>query len=204
MSAFKEGLKLGFMFQILLGPVCFYLLQLVINYGFMVGFWSSIGVAIADGIYILLAIFGLDKIFKKFPKLKNVSAYIGMIILCGYGISVIIDAIFIDSNTINNNIIGNSFIFFIYSFILTLSNPITILYWSGNFAVKITNYSNKNIIYLIGLGAFISSPIFLVVWITMGYIFGNFIPNDFLIYIKIGIGILLIYYGIRIYKMQGF
>lgn len=75
MNVFKEGLKLGFMFQFIIDPICFFLLQVSIKDGFIVALWGSIGVSISDGIFIILAILGLGTIFEKFPKLKQISGF---------------------------------------------------------------------------------------------------------------------------------
>ncbi|MDE6886293.1 MAG: LysE family transporter [Helicobacteraceae bacterium] len=203
MNAFKEGLKLGFMFQFIIGPICFFLLQVSIKDGFIVALWGSIGVSIGDGIFIILAILGLGTIFEKFQKLKQISCFIGMLILSLYGLYIIFGALMQDFGTKETLKVSlHSFKALFYGLIITLSNPITILYWSSSFAINLASRKEKGSkkeIYLLGFGAFITTPIFLIVWVGFGAYFGKLIPQSFMPYIQGSIGVLLIYYGIKTY-----
>ncbi|RDU63498.1 LysE family translocator [Helicobacter sp. MIT 14-3879] len=199
MNAFIEGIKLGFMFQILIGPICFFLLQVAISDGFLIALFGSLGVTIGDGIFIILAILGVGKIFEKFPHLRKISGFIGMLILISYGIYIIINSILLSTEHNPQNTIKNGLEILCYGLILTLSNPITILYWSGSFAIHLSKMTIKRNIYKLGLGAFITTPIFLIVWVGLGAYFGKFIPKWAIFYLHISIGILLCYYGIKTY-----
>lgn len=200
MHIFIEGLKLGFMFQFLIGPICFFLLQIAIKDGFIVALWGSLGVSIGDGIFIILAILGLGKAFDRFPKLRRISSFIGMLVLVGYGLYIIIDTIFLQSSVQDSaTSFKNALELVFYGLLITLSNPITILYWSGSFAMILSSYASKNDIIWLGFGAFITTPIFFLFWTGFGAYFGRFIPGEVMYYLHIIIGILLCYYGIKTY-----
>ncbi len=199
LKVFIEGLKVGFMFQIIIGPICFYLFQVSITYGFIAGISGAIGVSLADLLFIVLAILGVDKILKKFPSFRRTSAFIGMIILILFGIYFIAQSIFYTAQSQHSIAPNQNVKIFIDTVILTLSNPITILYWSGSFSIIAAKYHAKNELCALGFGAFITTPTFFVFWVAFSAFFGTFLSQEAIKILRFAIGIVLIIYGIRLY-----
>jgi threonine/homoserine/homoserine lactone efflux protein len=100
-------------------------------------------VTIVDYLYITLAILGIGKLLER-KKIKKVFAIISSIILIIFGLMIIKN---ITSIGIINNIDSSSnlWISFISVFFLTISSPMTIVFFTSLFATKAIEYNyNKN------------------------------------------------------------
>ncbi|MEG0562288.1 MAG: LysE family transporter [Cetobacterium sp.] len=193
-----EGFKFGMLLQIAIGPVCMYIFSLGVNEKFFMAFFGVLGVVLADGIYILLAILGIssflknEKIQKKFNILGSIIIIIfGMELFLGYfGISILPKL-----NIFQNS---NSNLPFIKAFLLTGANPMTILFWMGVFSTKTSDSSfTKNSICLFALGSLLSTLLFLSLIAFIGSTTSNFLPERYLSILSAIVGISLIYFGIK-------
>ena len=159
---FLKGLRFGMIIQFAIGPVCLFILSTAINTNFMNSLIAVFAVVIVDAIYIILAIFGIVS-FIKIPKYQLIFKVLSGLIVLLFGINIIM-------NNIGFNFIPNINLFsfnkesnsFIYAFVLTASNPLTILFWSGVLSSKIIddNLKNKDLKYF-GFGCISATFIFL-------------------------------------------
>ena len=92
-----------------------------------------------DTIFVLLAIFGIGSLLEK-PGIKFILKYFGMIILIYFGLGIILAAFGINIIPVLRSSAPSSMLTnaFITTFILTASSPLSILFWSGVFATKVS------------------------------------------------------------------
>lgn len=193
-----KGFKFGMLLQLAVGPVCFFIFQLAsVN-----GFWSAeigvFAVVLVDGIYILAAIIGIASLIEN-EKVKFLLRYFGAIILFMFGFNILLEVFsisllpsftIVDSLSVNNS--------FLKGVILTASNPLTIIFWAGVFSTKIIGENmDKSDIYLFGIGALLSTLIFLSVVAGVGSLTQQFLSENLKNVLNIIVGIVLIFFGVK-------
>ena len=135
MKNYLDGLKFGMILQLAVGPMCLMVFNTAKNVGFIVAITLVLAIALVDAFYIILASLGVSKILDK-PKIKKAFKILGFFVLVIFGTNIILNAFNIniipelDLNPTSSNI-------FIQGLILTLSNPITIVFWGSILTTKI-------------------------------------------------------------------
>ena len=91
---------------------------------------------------------------------------------------------------------------FVSTFILTLSSPLTILFWTSIFTNKAIEYSlDKNELVFFGLSAGLATLVFLGCSVSIFSLFNLMVPTIVFQILNIFVGLLLIGFGIiRIIK----
>lgn len=184
--------------QFAIGPVCLFIFKTAALNGFYTGEIGVLGVTSVDGIFIIAAILGIASIIDR----NNIKLYLkifGSIILFLFGFSTVLDQFkFNFIPNVNINHIFNSDNVFISSVIIAASNPLTIIFWAGIFSTKIVEEDiKKQDIYLFGFGSVLSTIFFLSLINLIGSFTRRFLPNKIIRLLNIVVGILLIYFGIR-------
>lgn len=135
-SIMLNGFLTGLLLQIAIGPVFFFILNISLQKTVIDGFFAVIAVTLVDYIFIALAVLGVGKLLEK-HKIKLTLGITSSIVLILFGIIMIIS---IDQNkmvNISNNIIESNYISsFISAFLLTVSSPLTIVFWTSLFATR--------------------------------------------------------------------
>jgi threonine/homoserine/homoserine lactone efflux protein len=193
-----KGFKFGMLLQLAIGPVCIFIFQMASLKGFYIAETGVLGVALMDGFFIIVAILGIASMIDK----KNIRVFFkifGATILFVFGFSTILsqfDISFLPSLNMQN--ISNSNNVFIRAVILTTSNPLTIIFWSGVFSSKVAeeNMKRKDV-YLFGFGALTSTIFFLTLIAAIGSFAKVFLPTNVIQVLNIIVGLLLIYFSIR-------
>ncbi|BCJ92762.1 amino acid transporter [Anaerocolumna cellulosilytica] len=196
---FCKGFCFGMLLQIAVGPICFFILQTAANSGFLIALTGVLGVTLVDGLYILAAILGLGTFLDKYPKAKKLLQYSGALVLIVFGLSAILGSFHIrllPSLTLVNSAKYTNV--FINTLLLTLSNPLTILFWAGVFSAKIAEgQMKKQDFYAYGMGALGSTMFFLSITAALGSLMHTYIDTVITNGLNILIGIALLYFGIR-------
>ncbi len=201
LSTFFHGIKFGMLLQIAIGPVSLFILTTAINSNFLNSFLAVLAVALVDAIYITLALLGAVS-FLHDKKNEAFFNWLSAIILILFGIDILLDTLgihlFPTLNILNTGSTNSSFI---YAFVLTLSSPLTILFWVGIFSERITEkrYKNKDLYYF-ALGCLSSTLIFLTSLSFIGSTFHYILPAMMITALNVIAGITMIYFGIRIFK----
>lgn len=201
-----KGFKFGMFLQIAVGPVSIFVFNMANRNGFFQAEISAFAVTIVDAIYILLAILGIASLLEK-DKVKFIFKMFGAIILVVFGINIILGVFGIEIlpslNSINN--LANSGLYnaFILGFIITASNPLTILFWTGVFASKIAeeNLIRKNLIFF-GIGAVIPTLISQTIFAFIGSLTKKFMPDEIVSILNIFVGASLIYFAIKLLRKK--
>ncbi len=197
MKRYLDGLKFGMILQLAVGPMCLMVFNTAKNVGFLVSLTLVLAIALVDAFYIVLASLGISKILDK-PKVKKVFKIIGSLVLIVFGINIIL-------NVFNINIIPglnlkpNSSIIFIQGLVLTLSNPITIVFWGSILTTKIIEDNlNKKELAIFSIGLVSSTIIFLTFVSVLGTILSSFIPENISNVLNIMVGILIVFFGVKL------
>lgn len=194
-----KGFRFGILLQFAVGPVCLYLFQTAVSSGLQTALTGVIGVALADGLYIALAIFGLGTLIRKNTRLHNSFQRFGGSIVLLFGLSTLLGAFGISilpSLHLQTAGIQNMFV---KALLLTLSNPMTILFWTGVFSAKIAEDKlNQQALLAFGLGAVFSTLVFLSSVSFLGSQIAGFLTPSLLLVFNAAVGIILMGFGLKI------
>ena len=195
MKVFKNGLFTGLTLQLAIGPVFFYIVNLTLQRTTLDGLIAVIGVTLADYVYITLAILGIGELLKK-EKIKKMFGIISSIILIIFGIFIIKNIL---SANIQNTININSyslFSSFISTFILTISSPLTIIFFTSLFATKAVEYNyTKRELFIFGFSTGLATFIFMGVSVIFFSLIKGSVPLILIQAMNLIVGCLLIGYG---------
>ncbi|WP_010243539.1 LysE family translocator [Acetivibrio cellulolyticus] len=189
-----KGFKFGMLLQLAIGPVCFYIFDTGSKKGFLAAESSVLAVAIVDAFFILLAILGITA-FLKNDKINSLFKILGSAILAFFGIKTIMGSISVSPG----NYVGTLYNPFVVGLMLTISNPLTILFWAGVFTSKITEDKfEKKSLFLFGLGAVLSTIVFLSGVGAIGSIAASFLPPVIISILNAIVGIVFLYFAIKL------
>lgn len=191
-----SGLKFGLLLQIAVGPMCLMVFNTAKNVGFLVALSLVLAIALVDAFYITLASIGVSKLLEK-EKIKKIFKIVGSIVLMVFGINIILNVFGI--NIIPGlNLKPTSANIFIQGLILTLSNPITIVFWGSVLTTKIIEDKLKKkelVVFSVGLVS--ATLLFLTAVAILGTILSSFIPNNISNILNVIVGALIIFFGIK-------
>lgn len=196
LKSFFRGMATGMLLQLAVGPVFMFIVNTVFQYGRVNGLAAVTGVTIADYIYIFMAVSGVAVLFNN-AKLKKKTAVISSVVLIGFGILILIK----DRGLIENRIItGNITILksFFYAFFLTISSPLTIIFWTGIFSIKAEQYKMKfNELLCFAAGAGAATFLFLSMVVLILSSVKEGIPRTVLDIMNSIAAIIIISFGVR-------
>lgn len=194
-----DGFKFGLLLQIAIGPVCLLIFQLAAMNGFFVAMTGVLAAFLIDSLFILGAIKGIAALLES-RRMQTILKYFGSSILMVFGLSTILSQFninFLPALSLQN--VSGAHNAFIKTAIITISNPLTIIFWAGVFSAKIIeNNLNKREVYFFGLGAVLSTLIFLSSIALIGSFSRTFLPDKMIRILNICVGFLLIYFGFKI------
>ena len=194
-----KGFRLGLLLQLAIGPVCLYAL----NASFAVGFLPSLAfvaaVTLADAFYIALAILGVSSFLKK-KRIRLAAIWAGGGMLLLFGADMVLSALnvpFIPNINLFHTSGASSL--FMQGLLLTLSNPLTILFWSGVLTARISQMSlNTHQRCLYAAGCVLATFIFLTAVVATGGVLQGHVPALFITVLNIVVGVAIIGFGIRL------
>jgi threonine/homoserine/homoserine lactone efflux protein len=130
---FIQGLLIGFTAAATLGPIALLTIQRTLKDGWRIGVTSGLGVALADGLYGLAGALGMAALTSLLVENQVVLRVTGGLVLVYLGVKASLSKIQLtdDRETPTSR---NSVGAFASIFLLTLSNPMTILFFSAVFA----------------------------------------------------------------------
>lgn len=196
MKIFINGLATGLILQLAIGPIFFFIANLTSRRTILDGLAGVAAVTIVDYFYITLAIFGIGKLLEK-KKVKKVFGVISSVVLAAFGIIIIKG---ITSAGIMTSVVSNStdlFSSFASVFLLTISSPMTIVFFTSLFtaiAVKY-NYTKKELL-IFGLGTGMATLLFMGTSVIVFSIIRENIPVILIQTLNFIVGCLLVGYGV--------
>lgn len=194
-----KGFRFGMLLQIAVGPVCVFIFQTAIASGFITAESGVLAVILVDALYILLAILGIGTLLEKSSGTKEFLKYFGAVILVIFGLSSILGVLGISFlPSLNLAVDYQSSNVFNKVLLLTLSNPLTILFWAGVFSTRLVEDDlSKQEVYVFGAGAVLSTAFFLTLIAVFGSLINTFINEAFINILNGIVGIVLVFFGIK-------
>ena len=202
-SPLLSGFLTGMLLQIAIGPVFFYILTIALQRTVADGWFAVLAVTLVDYLFILLAVLGVGKLLEK-PKIKRALGITSSVVLVLFGLFMTLKlghhevdplaAIAVESNYLSS---------FLSTFFLTLTSPLTIVFWTGLFAARAIEkgYTQKQLFYF-GIAAGFATFVFLGGSVTLLSALRTSLPILLLKVLNIAVGLLLIAYGlIRLHRL---
>lgn len=194
-----RGFKFGMLLQLAVGPMCLMVFNTSTTYGFLVGLSLVLAIALIDGLYITLSALGVAVIINK-EKIKYIIKILGCVILVIFGantIAGVFEFTLLPTVSLLTNISSRNT--FIQGLLLTASNPLTIIFWSGVFSTQIIeNELSKKQLFFFGAGCILSTLVFLTGIAFCGSILSGFLPLIMIQILNVIVGIILIFFGIKL------
>ncbi len=198
-SILLKGFKIGMLLQIAVGPVCLFIFHAAIEWGFGAAVGGVFGAAAVDAMFIIAAFFGMGTLIEKRPALRRWLKFAGAAVLVLFGINLIAGAFscgFLPEIDIGDA--GAAEGVFLRSAAITLSNPLTIIFWAGVFAQRMAEEAlHRRDMAVYGIGAVLSTIVSLALVAALGGITNMFISADAIRVLNALVGLVLIVFGIR-------
>ena len=194
-----KGFKFGMLLQLAVGPMCLMVFNTSASLGFFKGLVLVFAIALVDAIYITLSGFGVAAILKK-KQVETAVKIFGGVVLVIFGLNIML-SVFNISLLPDISLFpkGTSQNLFLQGLLLTASNPLTIIFWSGVFSAQVAeNKLNDRQLRLFEIGCVLSTIFFLSLVAALGNIFSGFIPLNIIKMLNILVGIVLIGFGLKI------
>jgi threonine/homoserine/homoserine lactone efflux protein len=196
LSFFVRGLLIGLSIAATVGPMSFLCIQRTLNRGQLYGFVSGLGIATADGLYGSVAAFGLTLISSFLLSEQTWIRLIGGLFLIYLGIKTIITKPAERAATAQAR--ANGFLgAYASTFLLTLTNPLTILSFAAIFAGIGVGGANKSVISAtaVVLGVFAGSTLWwIILTSTISLLRSKFTPH-WLLWINRVSGVIITLFG---------
>lgn len=196
-KVFISGLSTGLLLQLAIGPVFFFILNTSLQRTVMDGLFSVLAVTIVDYLYITLAVFGVGKLLEK-QKVKKILGFISSLVLIIFGVMMLFSIGKMLGNHVMEGPVTSDYLSsFLSAFFLTVSSPLTILFWTSLFATKAieNSYTRKQLI-IFGLSAGFATLSFLGSAVIVFSLLKSSIPLILVRTLNLIVGFILIIYGI--------
>lgn len=190
-----NGFVTGLLLQFAMGPVLFFVIYLAMQRTLMDAWLAVTAVTLVDYFYIVPAIFGVGKLLEKI-KFRSALVVFSSVVLVLFGIYMISGGFSVHLSSIDHvkPAYGSSFV---SAFFLTMSSPLTIIFWAGIFTAKALEYNYKKTeLIFFGVAAGLATPVFLGLFVTGAFFFKKSIPEIIVQRSNIIVGVLLILYGV--------
>ncbi|MDD2563190.1 MAG: LysE family transporter [Salinivirgaceae bacterium] len=129
-----KGIVIGFAVSAPMGPIGVLCVQKTINKGRRIGFLSGLGAATADSVYAIIAAFGLGYTQRLFTEHQLVLQVGGVIVLLFLGFRIFFTNPVSQIRKQATRKYPGIFEDFVSVFFLTLSNPLTIIFFGASIA----------------------------------------------------------------------
>lgn len=149
-----------------------------------------------DYIYITLSIAGVGKLLEK-VKAKRILDYGSAIALIIFGLLMTISTINLNNESLINQQSQSGLSTLVAVFFLTLSSPLTIIFWTSIFTARSIEYSlTKNELIIFGISAGLATFLFLALSVFVISLLKTSIPAMVVPIVNLVVAIVLLYYGI--------
>lgn len=191
----KSGLKFGMILQLAIGPISMYVFNISIKYGFLVALSGAMGVVLGDGFCITLAIVGVGNALEHSKKTRDLMSALGGLVLVGFGVFMLGH---LGLTQIGDRGSASLLTTFIKTLVMTVSSPMTIVFWGSVFATKLAEgqFSKKDMV-LFGGGSVLSTVIAMTFMALIGATLKQFVPNWVRLVLNLIVALILIIYGIK-------
>ena len=193
-KTFFRGFKTGLILQFARGPVFIFVMNIAVQHSLSDGIAAVAGVTAADYVYIALSVVGVGKLLEN-DRMKQALGFIAPSVLLLFGVYMMYSVLFAGSaeNVIRNNPSSE----FLSAFALTISSPLTILFWSGIFASRAVEYElTRRELAVFAFAAGLATFAFLGCGVLILSSAAAVIPDTVISALNISVAVLLIGYGV--------
>ena len=191
-----KGFRLGILLQIAVGPVCAFIFQAAAAHGFWAAEAGVLGVTLADALYIFAALLGVGALLNGKTVLKRVLKYGGAGVMMLFGAWLLLGAAL--PGVLPGFKLASGGGVFAGATLLTLSSPLTILFWVGVFGQRAAEQSaTRRGLMLYGIGAVLSTLVFHTAVAALGSVLQGFLPDVAIRVLNGVVGVVLIVFGMR-------
>lgn len=187
----------GLVLQLAIGPVFIFIANISLQSGLMHGLAAVLAVTVVDYFYIALAILGIGRVLEA-KVAKGVLTCISSFVLIFFGFLMIRRGCF-SAFTGNSGLIMNysAAKSFLSAFALTISSPLTIVFWTGIFTARAEEYSlGRRELPVFAFSAGLATFIFLGLSVIVFSSVKVMVPVEVIQGLNILVGVILIGYGL--------
>jgi arginine exporter protein ArgO len=197
-----DGLNTGLCLQLAIGPVFMYVVNLALQRTIYDGFAAVLAVTLVDYFYSTLSVISIGKLLEK-KNTRNISGIISSIVLIIFGVIMIRSVLSKGLTAVIHIKSVNVFSSFFSVLILTISNPLTIAFFTGLFTSKTIehNYTKKEL-YLFGFSTGSATFLFMGLSVILISLLKETVPVIMIRSLNLIVGFVITGYGIiRIVKI---
>jgi threonine/homoserine/homoserine lactone efflux protein len=195
-SDFVEGLGLGLILQVSVGPVCIAVLHKGIIQGFYHTFAMVWGVVLIDSLYILLSMAGISALMQVGPA-RNIVGLAGVALLVTFGVRYLLAPAPKAHEEQGQSSMLKSFTF---GAALTLTNPLTILFWAGVLGAMMsahTFHEAGGVVYF-AAGCVTATLLFLTGVAMVGHLLERVLTDRLAVWLNRAVGLFLIGFALKL------
>jgi len=196
MNNFWQGLGFGLVLQVSVGPVCIAVLHKGLAQGFRQAFSMVCGVALVDAFYIVLSLVGISAILQVGPARKAVGLA-GALLLFYFGLRYLrapAHTVLVERQD------ESPFRSFAYGVGLTLTNPLTILFWAGVLGAMVSTRTvrGNDGLALFALGCIAATLLFLTAVALAGHSLERVLSDQLSMWLNRAVGVFLIGFAVKL------
>jgi len=143
MEIVLNGIKMGLVLAVLVGPVFFTIMQTSVERGFWSGVLVSLGVSVSDILFVTICYFGLVQFIPYFglvqfihdPEFKEYLAYVGAVILMLFGLYHAVIKSRRPLRTLDAANEKSWYRYFFKGFVINALSPMVPVFWIGAISV---------------------------------------------------------------------
>ena len=197
MKHYLNGLKFGLLLQFAVGPVCLLVFNTAQNGGLAPSLTLVSAVALVDAFYIFLAAAGVSCLLAR-PGAERVLKILSAVVLVLFGLNIVLSVFgrgFIPGFTVTANVRS----VFVQGLILTLSNPLTIVFWGGVLTAEMAEKQYARRDFLVFAAGLVSATAFFLSGVAaLGTALSEFIPQRAADVLNVTVGAAVAFFGVRI------
>jgi threonine/homoserine/homoserine lactone efflux protein len=190
--AFWQGLGFGLTLQLSVGPVFIAVLHQSLGRGFRSAFWMALGVTLVDAAYILASLAGVATLMQ-IELIRQMLKIGGALILIYFAWKHVRNA---GGGIVQQEMTdGDSFW---YGVNITMTSPLTILFWAGVFGSLIASRSPMDWSYILSfsLGCLAATLLFLSLVSAGGTYAAKLVQSSARKRLDYGVGLFLLMFGV--------
>jgi threonine/homoserine/homoserine lactone efflux protein len=195
-SDFVQGLGFGLILQISVGPVCIAVLHKGIAQGFRHAFAMAWGAALVDAFYIFLSMAGVS-VLLQVESARVVIGLGGALLLLIFGLRYLRAPA---STAREQHRSESPFKSFAYGVVLTLTNPLTILFWAGVLGATMSTrtFDQAGGVVYFAAGCVTATLIFLTIVALAGHFLERLLDDRLMLWLNRAVGLFLIGFAIKL------
>jgi len=195
MKIFRNGLATGLLLQLAIGPVFFFIISITMYRTLLDGLAATVAVTLVDYLYITLAILGIGAVLER-NRVKRIFGGLSSIVLVIFGFLMIKNVLSQTASTADISAASDILASFTSTFFLTISSPMTIVFWTSIFAAKAVecNYTRRELV-MFGFSTGLATLLFMGTSVLLFSLIRDTVPPIVIRSLNALVGCLLIGYG---------